>query len=127
MSQKQIIETSQAPKPVGPYSQAVKAGPFLFCSGQIAIDPATNQVIKGSVTEQAQLVMKNIKGVLEKAGCGFENVVKTTIFLKKMDDFAAVNEVYGGYFKQNPPARSTVEVSALPKGVDVEIEVTAIV
>lgn len=124
---KTIIETENAPKPVGPYSQAVKVGNTLYCSGQIAIDPKTNQVVKGSASEQAQLIMKNIEGVLTKAGAKFDNVVKTTIYLKKMDDFAAVNEVYGGYFKSNPPARSTVEVAGLPKGVDVEIEVLAIV
>jgi 2-iminobutanoate/2-iminopropanoate deaminase len=125
--EKKIINTPHAPAPVGPYSQAVKSGPFLFCSGQIPIDPKTNQVVLGPVQDQAKLVLENIKGVLEAAGCGFENIVKTTIFLKKMSDFAAVNEVYSTYFKQNPPARSTIEVSALPKGVDVEIEVLAAV
>ncbi|MBK9294154.1 MAG: RidA family protein [Oligoflexia bacterium] len=124
---KTIIETTHAPKPVGPYSQAVKVGQFLFCSGQIAIDPKTNQVLKGTVQEQAKLVMQNIAAVLNEAGCGFEKVIKTTIFLKKMDDFASVNEVYGTFFKQPYPARSTIEVSALPKGVDVEIEVTAVI
>lgn len=122
---KKVIETNNAPKPVGPYSQAVRVGSLLFCSGQIAIDPKTNQVMKGSVNEQAKLVMENIKAVLAEAGGSFENVIKTTIYLKKMDDFAQVNEVYGSYFKAPYPARSTVEVSALPKGVDVEIEVTA--
>ena len=125
MTNRKIIKTSHAPAPVGPYSQAVQVGNMLFCSGQIAIDPKSNEVIKGNVTEQAQLVMKNIKAVLDEAGGTFENVVKTTIFLKNMGDFAAVNEVYGGYFTKNPPARSTVEVSALPKGVDVEIEIIA--
>ncbi len=125
MSGKKIIRTAHAPAPVGPYSQAVLSNGLLFCSGQIAIDPATNEVLKGTVTEQAILVMKNIKAVLTEAGGDFKNVVKTTIFLKNMSDFAAVNEVYGGYFTENPPARSTVEVSALPKGVDVEIEIIA--
>ncbi len=123
--ERKIIETAGAPRPVGPYSQAVKVGSFLFCSGQIAIDPKTNEVMKGNATEQAQLIMKNIKAVLNEAGLGFENVVKTTIYLKSMGDFTAVNEVYGIYFVKNPPARSTVEVAGLPKGVDVEIEVTA--
>ncbi|MDZ4678368.1 MAG: RidA family protein [Oligoflexia bacterium] len=127
MLNKKIIETPNAPKPVGPYSQAVQVGQFLFCSGQIAIDPKTNNVMGGPVKEQTKLVLENIKAILEAADANFENIVKTTIFLKRMGDFVAVNEVYGGYFKQNPPARSTVEVSALPKGVDVEIEVIAVV
>jgi 2-iminobutanoate/2-iminopropanoate deaminase len=122
---KKIIETLQAPKPVGPYSQAVQVGNLLFCSGQIAIDPTDNTVKMGTVDQQTQLVMQNIKNVLSAAGADFSNVVKTTIFLKRMSDFAKVNEVYGTFFRENPPARSTVEVSALPKGVDVEIEVTA--
>ncbi|MCC6276424.1 MAG: RidA family protein [Oligoflexia bacterium] len=120
-----IIETQDAPKPVGPYSQAVQVGPFLYCSGQIAIDPKSNEVRLGPVQDQAELVMKNIEAVLTKAGYGFEHVVKTTIFLKRMSDFSVVNEIYGRYFKKNPPARSTVEVSGLPKGVDVEVEITA--
>jgi 2-iminobutanoate/2-iminopropanoate deaminase len=125
MANKRIIETKNAPAPVGPYSQAVESQGFLFCSGQIAIDPATNQVLAGSVPEQAEMVMKNIQGVLSAAGLGFENVVKTTIFLTNMNDFAAVNEVYGRYFKTQPPARSTIAVAGLPKGVQVEIEVLA--
>lgn len=125
MPQKKIIVTTGAPAPVGPYSQAVECQGFLFCSGQIAIDPATNQVLQGSVPEQAELVMKNIHAVLKEAGLGFENVVKTTIYLTNMNDFAAVNEVYGRYFTQQPPARSTVAVAGLPKGVQVEIEVLA--
>lgn len=122
---KTIIETKNAPAPIGPYSQAVRLGDMLFCSGQIAIDPATNQVMQGTVAEQASLVMKNIEGVLKQAGVGFQNVVKTTIFLTDMKDFPAVNEVYGAYFKTAPPARSTVAVAGLPKGVQVEIEVIA--
>src|SRR5437667_60745 len=125
VNEKKIIQTMSAPKPVGPYSQAVKVGPFLFCSGQIAIDPKTNEVVKGSVTEQTQLIMRNIQAVLREAGYSFDNVIKTTIFLKNMDDFSNVNEVYGTHFGKNPPARSTIEVARLPKGVDVEIEVTA--
>lgn len=122
---KKIILTKNAPDPVGPYSQAVQAGPFLYCSGQVAIDPATNQVLQVDVKAQAEQVMKNIGSVLEAAGFTFDHVVKTGIFLTSMNDFATVNEVYGRYFKSHPPARSTVAVSGLPKGVQVEIEVTA--
>jgi 2-iminobutanoate/2-iminopropanoate deaminase len=122
---KTIIQTANAPKPVGPYSQAVRVGNLLFCSGQISIDPKTNEVKMGTAQAQAKLVMENIKAVLAEAGGNFENVVKTTIFLRKMSDFAAVNELYATYFTSHPPARSTIEVSGLPKGVDVEIEVTA--
>lgn len=122
---KTIHRTDKAPAPVGPYSQAVEAGGFLFCSGQIAIDPVSNDVRLGPVTEQAKLCMENIRAVLENAGLGFPNVVKTTIFLTNMADFAAVNEVYGQYFTDQPPARSTIQVSGLPKGVHVEIEVIA--
>lgn len=122
---KKVIVTPNAPAPVGPYSQAIETGSLVFCSGQIAIDPKTNAVLTGSVQEQAELVMKNIGGVLDAAGLGFDHVVKTTIFLTNMSDFGAVNEVYGRYFKTTPPARSTIEVSALPKGVQVEIEVIA--
>ena len=122
---KTIINTDKAPAPVGPYSQAVEAGGFLFCSGQIAINPASNQVLTGPVEEQAKQVMENIRAVLDKAGLGFQNIVKTTIYLINMNDFAAVNEVYGKYFKEQPPARSTIAVAGLPKGVHVEIEVLA--
>jgi 2-iminobutanoate/2-iminopropanoate deaminase len=122
---KTILLTNKAPKPVGPYSQAVEAGGFLFCSGQIAIDPKTDQVITGPIEEQTKLVMENIRNVLENAGLSFHSVVKTTIFLINMDDFAKVNEIYGRYFTEQPPARSTIGVAALPKGVHVEIEVLA--
>lgn len=122
---KKIHRTDKAPAPVGPYSQAVEAGGFLFCSGQISIDPKTNQVHTGPIAEQARLVLENIRAVLENAGLGFSNVVKTTIFLTNMNDFAAVNEVYAQYFKEEPPARSTIAVAGLPKGVNVEIEVIA--
>lgn len=121
---KKIINTDAAPAPVGPYSQAVQAGPFLYCSGQIAIDPKTNQVMLGSVQEQTELVMKNIEGVLKAAGASWKNIVKTTIFLTDMQDFPKVNEIYGRYFPENPPARSTIAVAGLPKGVNVEVEVT---
>lgn len=122
---KKVIMTPNAPKPVGPYSQAVFAGQTLYCSGQIAIDPKTNEVIKGSVQEEAELVMKNIGAVLKESGLNYEHIIKTTIFLIQMSDFAAVNEVYGKYFKSDPPARSTIAVKELPKGVQVEIEVVA--
>jgi 2-iminobutanoate/2-iminopropanoate deaminase len=123
---KKIIETKNAPAPIGPYSQAVLANGFLFCSGQIALDSTTGEVCKGSVSEQAEMVMKNVAAVLTQAGLGFEHIVKTTIFLTDMADFPAVNEIYGRFFKSEPPARSTVAVAGLPKGVKVEVEITAI-
>ena len=125
MTIKKIHETKNAPAPIGPYSQAVESGSFLFCSGQIPLDPVTGQAHTGGVGEQTELVMKNISAVLTQAGLGFENVVKTTIFLTDMGDFPAVNEVYANYFKAEPPARSTVAVAGLPRGAKVEIEVLA--
>lgn len=122
---KTIYVTDKAPQPVGPYSQAVEAGGFLFCSGQIAINPTNNQVLTGPVEEQTKQVLENILAVLEKAGLSFKNVVKTTIYLINMTDFATVNEVYARYFSEQPPARSTIAVAGLPKGVHVEIEVIA--
>lgn len=122
---KKVIRTTNAPEPIGPYSQAIQMGNMLFCSGQIPLDPKTNQILTGDISAQTELVMKNIEGVLKEAGCDFKNVVKTTIFLTSMKDFPLVNEVYGKYFKEQSPARSTVEVSGLPKGVNVEIEVLA--
>lgn len=122
---KKIIYTADAPKPVGPYSQAVQFGDTLYCSGQIAIDPKTDQVILGSIEEQTRLIMKNIQAVLLAANMDFSNVIKTTIFLTDMKDFATVNGIYAESFKFDPPARSTVAVAGLPKGVNVEIEVLA--
>lgn len=122
---KEVIHTDDAPKAVGPYSQAVKLGELLFCSGQIAIDPQSNEVLKVSVKDQTHRVMKNIEAVLKKSGLQFSNIVKTTIFLTDMNDFTAVNEVYASYLQSPYPARSTVAVAALPKGVNVEIEVVA--
>lgn len=122
---KKIIVTKDAPAPVGPYSQAVLVGSTLFCSGQIAIDPKTNEVLKVDVREQAQQVMKNIGAVLQAADMTYDHIVKTGIFLTNMSDFATVNEIYSQYFKSDFPARSTVAVKELPKGVQVEIEVTA--
>lgn len=122
---KEVIHTDFAPKAVGPYSQAVRVGAFMYCSGQIAIDPTTNEVMKAPVKEQTQRVMKNIEAVLKQGNMTFANVVKTTIFLTDMNDFATVNEVYASYFSGAFPARSTVAVAGLPKGVQVEIEVIA--
>ena len=120
------IFTERAPAPIGPYSQAVRAGAFLFCSGQIPIDPATGKLVEGDVAAQARRVMENIAALLAAAGAGFDQVVKTTIYLVDMADFAAVNAVYGERFGVVPPARSTVAVAALPLGSRVEIEVTAL-
>jgi len=124
---KKVIFSQMAPKPIGPYSQAVQAGGFLFCSGQVALDPESGQVACADVEGQTKKVMKNIQAVLEAANCSFDQVVKTTIFLKSMNDFPKVNEIYGSHFHGSPPARSTVEVSRLPKDVLVEIEVTAFI
>ncbi len=123
---KQVIHTDHAPKAVGPYSQAVMAGDFLYCSGQIAINPANNEVMQVAVKEQTHQVMKNIEAVLKQAKLNFGNVIKTTIFLTDMNDFAMVNEVYASYLQSPYPARSTIAVTALPKGVNVEIEVVAV-
>jgi len=122
---KKIILAADAPAPIGPYSQAVEFGNLVFCSGQISIDPKTNTVFLGDVKTQTEMVMKNVEAVLKQAGLNFKNVIKTTIFLKDMADFVVVNEIYGKYFPENPPARSTVAVAGLPKGVSVEVEVIA--
>ncbi|MGZ5280563.1 MAG: RidA family protein [Pseudobdellovibrionaceae bacterium] len=122
---KKVILTNSAPAPIGPYSQAIEVGNLVFCSGQIPLDPVTNQVLTGDVKGQAELVMKNVEAVLTAAGLNFKNVVKTTIYLTNMADFQSVNEVYGRFFPEQPPARSTVAVAGLPKGVNVEIEVIA--
>jgi 2-iminobutanoate/2-iminopropanoate deaminase len=122
---KKIILTQNAPQPIGPYSQAVRVGDLLFCSGQIPLDPVTGQVVSQDVMEQTKKVMENLNAVLIAAGCSLSSVVKTTIFLKSMNDFPKVNEVYGAHFSKEPPARSTVEVARLPKEVLVEIEMIA--
>jgi len=122
------ILTENAPAPIGPYSQAIRAGEWLFCSGQIALDPQTSQIVSGGVKEQTEQVMKNLVAVLERAGCAVDDIVKTTIFLKSMSDFPIVNEVYGSYFNESyapAPARATVEVARLPKDVLVEIDCIA--
>jgi len=123
---KNIIKTNNAPAPIGPYSQAVAAGGFLFISGQIPTNPATGEIISTDIKAETKQVMENIGAILSKAGIGFGNVVKTTIFLTDMQSFAGVNEVYGAYFTEQFPARETVQVSALPRNVNVEISVTAI-
>lgn len=123
---KEIIATDKAPKAIGPYSQAVKAGGFLFLSGQIPLDPATGEFVHGGIREQTDRVMDNIAAVLAEAGLGFDAVVKTTIYLTDLANFGVVNEVYGSRFSAEPPARSTVEVKGLPRGALVEIEVLAL-
>jgi 2-iminobutanoate/2-iminopropanoate deaminase len=123
---REIISTKNAPQAIGPYSQAIKADGFIFVSGQVAIDPATQQVIEGDVSAQTERTLRNLSGILEAAGSGLGKVVRSTVFLKSMNDFAAMNAVYGKYFSSTPPARSTVEVSRLPKDVLVEIEVIAL-
>ena len=123
---KTIIQTDKAPSPIGPYSQAVMIDNILFVSGQVAIDPATGNLNSKDITAETTQVMQNIKAILTEAGMGFENIVKTTIFLKNMDDFAKVNEIYGSNFAGDFPARETVQVSKLPKDANVEISVTAV-
>jgi 2-iminobutanoate/2-iminopropanoate deaminase len=122
---KSIIQTPQAPAAVGPYSQAVRSGPFLFCSGQIPLDPATGHLVTGDIQIQTARVLENLRAVLSAANLGFEQVVKTTVFLVDLQEFAAMNEVYGHYFPKDSPARSTVQVSGLPKGARIEIELIA--
>ncbi len=121
-----VISTQEAPKAIGPYSQAIKANGFIFVSGQVAIDPVTNTLLSGDVAFQTERVMKNLRGILSAAGSSMEKVVRSTVFLTNMNDFAAMNEVYGKYFSSAPPARSTVEVARLPKDVLVEIDVIAL-
>ncbi len=123
---KEIVSTEKAPKAIGPYSQAVKAGSFLFLSGQIPLDPVTGEFVAGGIKEQTERVMDNIAAVLAEVGLGFDAVVKTTIFLTDLANFGTVNEVYGSRFPAAPPARSTVEVKGLPRGALVEIEVLAL-
>jgi 2-iminobutanoate/2-iminopropanoate deaminase len=123
---REVIATDAGPKAIGPYSQAIKANGLLFLSGQIPLDPATQQLIAGDVAAQTERVLQNITGILTAAGSSLARVVKTTVFLKSMNDFAAMNEVYGRHFSAEPPARSTVEVARLPKDVLVEIDVIAL-
>ena len=122
---KEIVTTDRGPKPIGPYSQAVKTNGFLYLSGQVALDPKTNEMSAGDIRQQTERVLENIKGILEAAGSNLHHVVKTTVFLKDMNEFPAMNEVYARYFTAAPPARSTVQVARLPKDALVEIEVIA--
>jgi 2-iminobutanoate/2-iminopropanoate deaminase len=123
---REVIATEQAPQAIGPYSQAIRAQGLIFTSGQIAIDPATAQIIGGGVSAQTDRVLKNLAAILQASGSSLEKVLRCTVFLKNMGDFAAMNEVYGRYFTQAPPARSTVEVARLPKDVLIEIDVIAL-
>lgn len=124
---KEIVNTDRAPKAIGPYSQAVKANGFIFVSGQIPIDPDTNDLVKGDIAEQTIQVIKNIKNILEAGGSGLEDVVKTTVYLRDLKKFGDMNRAYGEFFTTLFPARATVEVSNLPKGADVEIDAVAII
>jgi 2-iminobutanoate/2-iminopropanoate deaminase len=123
---REVVSTKDAPQAIGPYSQAIKANGFVFTSGQIAIDPATQEIAAGEVAAQTERVLRNLSEILEAAGSGLGKVVRCTVFLKDMNDFAAMNAVYGKYFSSAPPARSTVEVARLPKDVLVEIDVIAL-
>ena len=121
-----VISTQNAPRAIGPYSQAIRANGFVFVSGQVAFDPKSGYLVEGGVIQQTVRVLENLKAVLEAAGTSMENVVKTTVYLKSMEDFGKMNEIYGRYFPANPPARSTVEVARLPRDVRVEIDVIAV-
>ena len=123
---KEIVSTENAPGAIGPYSQAIKAGGMVFCSGQIPVDPATGEFVSDDVAEQTEQVLKNLSAVLEAAGSGLGQVVKTTVFLADMNDFGVMNEVYGRYFSDNKPARATVQAARLPKDARVEIECVAL-
>ncbi len=125
--QKKIVQSNNAPAPIGPYSQAVQAGNTLYVSGQVPIDPASGEMIQTNITEETHQVMKNLQAILQAAGSSFTQVVKCTIFIRDMGQFSAINEAYGQYFPENPPARETVEVSRLPKDVNVEISCIATV
>lgn len=124
---REVVATENAPKAIGPYSQAIKANGFIFLSGQTPLDPATQQMVAGGVAEQTERVLKNLDGVLRAAGSSLDKVVRCGVFLKDMNDFAAMNEVYGKFFTSNPPARSTVQVARLPKDCLVEIDAIAVV
>lgn len=127
MMARSVVLTKEAPAPIGPYNQAISAGGFLFTAGQIALDPHSGQVMQGDIRIQTRQVLRNIQAVLEEGGCSFRDVVKTTVFLKDMNEFAGMNEVYAEFFAEIPPARSTVEVARLPRDARVEIEAVAIV
>ncbi len=123
---KDVVHTDRGPKPIGPYSQAIKANGFVYLAGQVALDPKTGELTGSDIRQQTERVMENMKGVLEAAGSNLAHVVKTTVYLKELNDFAAMNEVYARYFTLGPPARSTVEVSRLPKDALLEIDVIAV-
>ncbi len=123
---KKIVSTTEAPAAVGPYSQAVRIGPMLFTAGQIPLDPKTGQLVSQDIAEQTKRVLENLTAVLQAEGMNFSNIVKTTVFMTNLGDFQTMNDIYASYFKDAPPARSTVQVSALPKGAQVEIEVIAV-
>ncbi len=122
---KRIVKTNKAPEAIGPYSQGVIAGNFMFISGQIAIDPDKNEMIVGTIEQETEQVLKNIGAILNEAGLSYDNVVKTTVYLTDLNDFVKMNEVYARFFKTNPPARSAIQVSKLPKGAKIEIEAIA--
>ena len=124
---REVIATEQAPRAIGPYSQAIRAGNLLFCSGQIPIDPSTGEFVSGGVAEQTEQVMRNLSALLSAGHSSLKQVVKTTVFLADMDDFTAMNEVYGRFFGENPPARATVQAARLPRDARVEIEAIAII
>ena len=123
---KEIVATDKAPRAIGPYSQAVRAGQMLFASGQIPIDPATGEFVAGGIAEQTEQVLRNLSAVFEASGASLNQVVKTTVFLADMDDFTAMNEVYGRFFSENPPARATVQAARLPRDAKVEVEAIAV-
>ncbi|HET7150636.1 MAG TPA: RidA family protein [Candidatus Acidoferrum sp.] len=123
---KEVISTAHGPKAIGPYSQAIRANGFIFISGQVAFDPATGNLVEGDIAAQTDRVMKNLKAIVEAGGSTLDKVVKTTVFLKDMNEFTKMNEVYGKYFSAAPPARATVEVARLPRDVRVEIELIAL-
>lgn len=120
--QKKIINSQNAPAAIGPYSQGVEAGGLIFISGQMPVNPATGEIIYGDIKRAAAQCIENIKSIAESAGCSLDNVIKTTLFIKDMDQFSSINEIYGTYFRENQPARSTVQVARLPKDVDIEVE-----
>jgi 2-iminobutanoate/2-iminopropanoate deaminase len=124
---KKVVQTDKAPKAIGPYSQAIQAGDFLFLSGQVPLDPKTGELVKGDIRQQTEQVLENIKGVLRSQNLGMEDVVKVTIFLKNIENFNQVNEIYSTYFPASPPARSTLEVARLPRDAEIEIEAIALI